>query len=76
MNCIANQLLHQLSLFSRMVVYFIRPVGAQSMSMPYLFPANTRLGWLQGRDHLQLDERIIRQDCPGHLMERLLPDRS
>jgi hypothetical protein len=72
-------------------------------------PAGTQLGWLQGRDDLQLDvrdenghpvqdryftirenalvttrpfmpsmftldERIIRQDCLGYLMERLLPD--
>ncbi|MDH3526412.1 MAG: M14 family metallopeptidase [Gammaproteobacteria bacterium] len=191
MNRIDNQFLHLASLFSRTVVYFIRPLGVQSMAMSHLcpavtiecgksshqygvehardyieaclkqnelsqepvpshdvdlyhtvatvkipdhvsfgfsddsadlrlidgidhlnfreLPAGTQLGWLQGGHSLQLDvrdengkpvqdryfainksalvttrpfmpsmftldERIIRQDCLGYLMERLLPE--
>jgi hypothetical protein len=190
-NRIDNQFLHLASLFSRTVVYFIRPLGVQSMAMSHVcpavtiecgkpsheygmahardyvdaclhlqtipdhpvashdvdlfhtvatvkipehvsfgfgdaaadlrlianldhlnfreLPAGTQLGWLGGRDVLQLevrgendqdvqeryfdvnegrlvtarplmpsmftlDERIIRQDCLGYLMERLLPE--
>jgi hypothetical protein len=192
-NRIDNQFLHLASLFSRTVVYFIRPLGVQSMAMSHLcpavtiecgkpsheygvehardyieaclklnelsrepvpshdvdlfhtvatvkipeevsfgfsddtadlrlvdaldhmnfreLPAGTQLGWLQNSDSLELDvrdengrpvqeryfaihentlvttrpfmpsmftldERIIRQDCLGYLMERLLPESA
>jgi hypothetical protein len=40
-NRINNQFLHLASLFSRTVVYFIRPLGVQSMAMSYVCPAVT-----------------------------------
>jgi len=40
-NRIDNQFLHLASQFSRTVVYFIRPLGVQSMAMSYLCPAVT-----------------------------------
>ncbi len=40
-NRIDNQFLHLASLFSRRVVYFIRPLGVQSMAMSYVCPAVT-----------------------------------
>lgn len=40
-NRIDNQFLHLASLFSRTVVYFIRPLGVQSMAMSYVCPAVT-----------------------------------
>jgi len=40
-NRIDNQFLHLASLFSRTVVYFIRPLGVQSMALSYVCPAVT-----------------------------------
>jgi len=40
-NRVDNQFLHLASLFSRTVVYFIRPLGVQSMAMSYVCPAVT-----------------------------------
>ena len=40
-NRVDNQLLHLASLFSRTVVYFIRPTGVQSMAMSGVCPAVT-----------------------------------
>ena len=40
-NRVDNQFLHLASQFSRTVVYFIRPLGVQSMAMSYVCPAVT-----------------------------------
>lgn len=40
-NRVDNQFLHLAAQFSRTVVYFIRPLGVQSMAMSYLCPAVT-----------------------------------
>jgi hypothetical protein len=40
-NRVDNQFLHLAALFSRTVVYFIRPLGVQSMAMSYVCPAVT-----------------------------------
>jgi hypothetical protein len=40
-NRVDNQFLHLASQFSRTVVYFIRPLGVQSMAMSYVGPAVT-----------------------------------
>jgi len=40
-NRVDNQFLHLASLFSRTVVYFIRPLGVQSMAMSYVCPSVT-----------------------------------
>ena len=40
-NRVDNQFLHLASMFSRTVVYFIRPLGVQSMAMSHICPAVT-----------------------------------
>ena len=54
-NVIDNRLLHLATLFSRTVVYFIRPCGVQSLAMAKLCPAVTleggKAGQVHGTDH-------------------------
>ncbi len=54
-NLLDNRFLHLASMFSRTVVYFIRPCGVQSMAMAKLCPAVTlecgRVGQVFGVDH-------------------------
>ncbi len=54
-NAIRNESLHLAVLFSRIVVYFVRPKGVQSMAMTELCPAVTlecgKVGQLHGVEH-------------------------
>ena len=54
-NVLDNRFLHLATLFSRTVVYFIRPKGVQSMAMAQLCPAVTlecgKVGQKHGVDH-------------------------
>ncbi len=56
-NVLDNRFLHLATLFSRTVVYFIRPRGVQSMAMARLCPAVTlecgKVGQLHGVAHAQ-----------------------
>ncbi len=76
-NVIDNRFLHLATLFSRTVVYFIRPIGVQSQAMARLCPAVTlecgKVGERHGVDHarayldacLRLAE-LPRQPVPAH----------
>jgi succinylglutamate desuccinylase len=76
-NRIDNQFLHLASLFSRTVVYFIRPLGVQSMAMSYVCPSATiecgKPGQEYGAEHardymnacLHLSE-LSQQPVPSH----------
>ncbi len=76
-NRIDNQFLNLASLFSRTVVYFIRPLGVQSMAMSRLCPAVTiecgkpshKYGVDHARDYieacLKLNE-LSREPVPSH----------
>jgi succinylglutamate desuccinylase len=76
-NRIDNQFLHLASLFSRTVVYFIRPLGVQSMAMSHHCPAVTiecgkpshKYGVDHARDYieacLKLNE-LSREPVPSH----------
>lgn len=70
-NVVDNRFLRLATLFSRTVVYFIRPTGVQSMAMARLCPAVTvecgKVGDRQGVEHAR---RFI--DAALHLTE--LPD--
>ena len=54
-NRVDNQFLHLAAQFSRTVVYFIRPLGVQSMAMSHICPAVTlecgKVGQQHGVDH-------------------------
>jgi len=71
-NRIDNQFLHLASLFSRTVVYFIRPLGVQSMAMSYVCPAVTiecgkpdqDYGLAHARDYI--DACLHLTDLPEH----------
>ena len=71
-NRVDNQFLHLASLFSRTVVYFIRPLGVQSMAMSYVCPAVTiecgkpdqEYGLEHARDYI--DACLHLNDLPEH----------
>ena len=74
-NRVDNQFLHLAAQFSRTVVYFIRPLGVQSMAMSYICPAVTlecgKVGQMHGVDHAIsyldacLHERTKRRHADG-----------
>lgn len=71
-NRVDNQFLHLASLFSRTVVYFIRPLGVQSMAMSCVCPAVTiecgkpdhEYGLEHARDYI--DACLHLSELPGH----------
>jgi hypothetical protein len=71
-NRVDNQFLHLASLFSRTVVYFIRPLGVQSMAMSYVCPAVTiecgkpdhEYGMAHARDYM--DACLHLSELPQH----------
>ena len=71
-NQVDNQFLHLASLFSRTVVYFIRPLGVQSMAMSYVCPAVTiecgkpdqEYGLAHARDYI--DACLHMSELPAH----------
>ena len=71
-NRVDNQFLHLASLFSRTVVYFIRPLGVQSMAMSYVCPAVTiecgkpdqEYGLAHARDYI--DACLHMSELPAH----------
>jgi hypothetical protein len=71
-NRIDNRFLHLASLFSRTVVYFIRPLGVQSMAMSHVCPAVTiecgkpshEYGTAHARDYI--DACLHLQALPDH----------
>jgi len=71
-NRVDNQFLHLASLFSRTVVYFIRPLGVQSMAMSCVCPAVTiecgkpdqEYGLAHARDYI--DACLHLNQLPGH----------
>jgi len=71
-NVLDNRYLHLASLFSRTVVYFIRPKGVQSIAMAQLCPAVTlecgKVGERHGTDHAReyLDACLHLSSLPEH----------
>jgi len=71
-NVIDNRFLHLANLFSRTLVYFIRPTGVQSMAMAQLCPAVTlecgKVGEKHGTDHAReyLDACLHLSALPDH----------
>lgn len=71
-NVLDNRYLHLATLFSRTVVYFIRPCGVQSIAMARLCPAVTlecgKVGEKHGVDHAReyLDACIHLSALPDH----------
>jgi succinylglutamate desuccinylase len=71
-NLLDNRFLHLASMFSRTVVYFIRPRGVQSMAMAKLCPAVTlecgKVGQIHGLDHTVdfLDACMCLSEHPVH----------
>jgi Succinylglutamate desuccinylase / Aspartoacylase family len=71
-NRIDNRFLHLAALFSRTVVYFIRPLGVQSMAMSDVCPAITiecgKPGQEYGMEHARdfLDACLRLHDIPVH----------
>ncbi len=71
-NRVDNQFLHLASMFSRTVVYFIRPLGVQSMAMSYVCPAVTiecgKPGHEYGVEHARdfLDACLRLNELPAH----------
>jgi hypothetical protein len=71
-NRVDNRFLHLASLFSRTVVYFIRPLGVQSMAMSRVCPAvtiecgkpNHEYGTVHARDYI--DACLHLQALPDH----------
>ena len=71
-NRIDNRFLHLASQFSRTVVYFIRPLGVQSMALSHVCPAVTlecgkpshEYGMAHAREYL--DACLHRQEIPDH----------
>jgi len=71
-NRVDNQFLHLASLFSRTVVYFIRPLGVQSMAMSYVCPSVTiecgkpehEYGTRHARDYIDACLRL--SELPQH----------
>jgi len=71
-NVLENRFLHLATLFSRTVVYFLRPTGVQSMGMAGLCPAVTlecgKAGERHGTEHAQeyLDACLHLSALPDH----------
>ncbi|MBK1716610.1 M14 family metallopeptidase [Thiocystis violacea] len=71
-NRLDNRFLHLATLFSRTVVYFIRPAGVQSMAMAELCPSVTvecgKVGEQQGIEHAWrlIDAALHLTDIPEH----------
>jgi succinylglutamate desuccinylase len=71
-NVLENRFLHLATLFSRTVVYFLRPRGVQSMGMAKLCPAVTlecgKVGDRHGTDHAMeyLDACLHLSALPSH----------
>ena len=71
-NRVDNQFLHLAALFSRTVVYFIRPLGVQSMAMSYVCPSVTiecgKPGQEYGVEHARdyLDACLHLNEVPQH----------
>jgi succinylglutamate desuccinylase len=71
-NRIDNQFLHLAAQFSRTVVYFIRPLGVQSMAMAHICPAVTlecgKPDHEYGAAHAQdyIDACLHMSELPGH----------
>jgi succinylglutamate desuccinylase len=71
-NRIDNQFLHLAAQFSRTVVYFIRPLGVQSMAMSHVCPAVTlecgKPDHEYGAAHAQdyIDACLHMSELPGH----------
>lgn len=71
-NCIDHRFMHLASLFSRTLVYFIRPRGVQSMAFARLCPAVTvecgKVGQSAGELHVRefLDACLHLSDIPAH----------
>ena len=71
-NTIDHRFMHLGSLFSRTLVYFVRPVGVQSMAFARLCPAVTvecgKVGQSAGVQHVQefLDACLHLSDIPDH----------
>jgi hypothetical protein len=71
-NLVDNRYLHLATLFSRTVVYFIRPKGVQSIAMSELCPAVTlecgKVGDRHGSDHAKeyLDACLHLSSLPEH----------
>ena len=71
-NRVDNQFLHLASMFSRTVVYFIRPLGVQSMAMSYVCPSVTiecgKPGHKYGVEHARdyLDSCLHLSELPTH----------
>ena len=71
-NRIDNQFLHLAAQFSRTVVYFIRPLGVQSMAMSHICPAVTlecgKPDHEYGAAHAQdyIDACLHMSELPGH----------
>ena len=71
-NRVDNQFLHLASMFSRTVVYFIRPLGVQSMAMSHVCPAVTiecgKPGHEYGVEHARdfLDACLRLHELPEH----------
>ena len=71
-NRVDNQFLHLAALFSRTVVYFIRPLGVQSMAMSTICPAVTiecgkpehKYGMTHARDYI--DACLHLSELPQH----------
>lgn len=72
LNVIDNRFLHLATLFSRTVVYFIRPRGVQSQAMAGLCPAVT-LECGKVRDQLGIDHALEFLNACMHLSD--LPDQ-
>lgn len=73
-NRIDNRFLHLARLFSRTVVYFVRPTGVQSQAMAQLCPAVTvecgRVGDQHGIEHARefIDACLHQSELPEHAL--------
>lgn len=73
-NVIDNRFFHLATLFSRTVVYFIRPTGVQSMAMAPLCPSVTvecgKVGDAQGVEHARrfIDAALHLTEIPDHAL--------
>ena len=71
-NRVDNRFLHLAALFSRTVVYFIRPLGVQSMAMSGVCPATTiecgKPGQKHGTEHARdyIDACLHLHEIPDH----------
>jgi succinylglutamate desuccinylase len=71
-NRIDHQFMHLASMFSRTIVYFIRPAGVQSMAFAELCPSLTvecgKVGQMAGEEHARefLDACLHLSEIPDH----------